>query len=178
MSNCKSRENRSDSQTPLTNWTRLHYETIWPSEKALCTKTSYEGVLEVSKNKNCLQNLFGEGRGLWKREKCDRDGLDQIEFPHRIHFQICHTFCIHSPFLVNLTPNIVISSLNIRSFDLLVWIVAKLTWSKSMWYILYFEPRKQRNGKNRPLKKFYPDYLANWFGCKFWISDHRGERDN
>ena len=152
----------SDSQNLLTNWTWLHYETSWPSEKALWTKTSQKGVFEVSKKKKLLEKSFGEGRGLWKREKCDRDGLDQIEFPHRIHFQICHTFCIHSPFHVNLMPNIVISSLNVRSFELLIEIVAKLTSTKSMWCILYFRSRKQRNGKYRPLKKIPTIWPIGW----------------
>ena len=40
-----------------------------------------------------LESIWQKWRS--PRERCDKEGLDQIEFLLGIHFKICHRFCIH-----------------------------------------------------------------------------------
>ena len=47
------------------------------------------------KANGCKTRIYLTEEEAPQRERCDREGLDQIEFLLGIHFQICHSFCIH-----------------------------------------------------------------------------------
>ena len=50
------------------------------------------------KGKWLQTNIYLAQKGrLWERERCEREGLDQIEFLLGINFQICHQLCIRHP---------------------------------------------------------------------------------